>query len=158
MSTDVADKFRGDLLDADGHVYMEPDALAEFAREMGGALAQDFYKRQAESEEFAESRAKNREELWSTKGLSALGAYDAIERKEALDMMGVKAQLAFPNTGSAEMRIDSDAARRACRVYNDFALDWTRDAGKRARAVAQINMTSVEWAIGSLRLDLLGST
>jgi len=137
MVTDLAGKFRGELLDADGHVYMEPGALAEFARELGGALAQDFYKRQVESEEFAASRANNRAELWSTKGLSALGAYDAQERREALDMMGVKAQLAFPNTGSAELRIDSDAARRACRVYNDFAIDWTKNAGRRARAVAR---------------------
>jgi len=150
MVTDLAGKFRGELLDADGHVYMEPGALAEFAQELGGALAQDFYKRQAESEEFAASRANNREELWSTKGLSALGAYDAQERREALDMMGVKAQLAFPNTGSAELRIDSDAARRACRVYNDFAIDWTRNAGRRARAVAQINMSNPEWAVAEL--------
>jgi len=64
MSTDVAEKFRGDLLDADGHVYMEPDALADFASEIGGALAQDFYKRQVESQEFAESRDQNRAQLW----------------------------------------------------------------------------------------------
>jgi len=142
--------FHGELLDADGHVYMEPHALSEFAREMGGALAEDFYKRHVESDEYAESRAKNREQLWGTKGLSALGAYDPAERREALDMMGVKAQLAFPNTGSAEMRIDSDAARRACRFYNDFAVDWTRGAGARARAVAQINMSNVDWAIAEL--------
>jgi len=149
-SAGPADKFHGELLDADGHVYLQPDELVSFAREMGGALAEDFYRRHVQSEEYAENRRFNRERLWSTKGLGALGAYDAQERKEALDLMGVKAQLAFPNTGSAEMRIDSEAARRACQVYNDFAIDWTRTAGNRARAVAQINMANPKWAIAEL--------
>jgi predicted TIM-barrel fold metal-dependent hydrolase len=150
MSTAVAEKFHGELLDADGHVYMEPDDLRDFAREIGGALGQDFYKRQVETPEFADAIATNRSELWSTKGLCALGAYDPADRKEALELMGVKAQLVFPNTGSGELRIDSDAARRACRVYNDFAIDWTRKAGGRARAVAQINMSNADWAIAEL--------
>jgi len=150
MGVDVAEKFHGELLDADGHVYMEPDDLADFAREIGVALGQDFYKRQVETQEFSEAKAKNRDELWSTKGLAALGAYDPADRKEALELMGVKAQLVFPNTGMGELRIDSDAARRACRSYNDFAIGWTRKAGGRARAVAQINMSNVEWAIAEL--------
>jgi len=150
MGAESVEKFYGELLDADGHVYMEPDALRDFAREIGGALGQDFYKRQVETQEFAEATARNRSELWSTKGLCALGAYDPADRKEALERMGVKAQLVFPNTGSGELRIDSDAARRACRVYNDFAIDWTKKAGGRARAVAQINMSDADWAIAEL--------
>src|SRR5205823_4882702 len=89
-------------------------------------------------------------EVWTVKGISALGAYDARERLVALDKMGIHRQLLFPNTTLRELRIDTPAAREACRRYNDYVVDWTRRADDRARAVCQINMCDRQWALDEL--------
>src|SRR5207245_1694495 len=84
-------------------------------------------------------------------GVSALGASEAGSRVRALDKMHIHRQLLFPNTTLRELRIHTGAAQDACRRYNDYVIDWTRQADDRARAVCQINMTDRDWALTELR-------
>ena len=97
--------------------------------------------------EFKERRERNRRELWATKGLGALGAYDPDERVEALDRMGIKAQLMFANNTLYDLRATTQAARDASVRYNDYALDFTRRTKGRCRAVCHINTSDVDFAI-----------
>ncbi|MGE0385249.1 MAG: amidohydrolase family protein [Gammaproteobacteria bacterium] len=151
LTPEVGDlDFAGRILDTDGHLYLKPDALRDLTREMkyGGGFVLKFLDRFFGSEEDRRARAGNRDKVWATKGISALGAYDAAERLEAMDRMGIQAQMIFANTFSSEMRVNSDAARRVCRAYNDYVLDWARGGdADRLRVAAQINMGDIDWAL-----------
>jgi predicted TIM-barrel fold metal-dependent hydrolase len=138
------------LLDCDAHLYMEPEVMEQIVGEVGAGFVMDFLRSFAGSDADRLARASNRSEVWATKGISALGATDAHDRIEAMDRTGVAAQLVFPNTALIELRVDSAAAREACRRYNDFAIAWTKASNGRARAVCQINMGNLDWAIAEL--------
>ena len=140
----------GRLLDCDAHLYMEPEIMAEIVGEVGGGFVLDFLRDYAGSAKDLEARAHNRSDVWGVKGISALGAIDAADRLAAMDMTGIRAQLLFPNTSLLELRGGDQAAREACRRYNDYAIDWTQKTGDRARAVCQINLSDADWAIGEL--------
>src|SRR5206468_1548121 len=92
-----------------------------------------------------------RTDTWSVKGISALGSCDAGDRVAALDTMGIRRQLLFPNTVLRELRVPTSAALEACRRYNDYVIDWTRRAADRARAVCQINMSDHDWSVAELQ-------
>ena len=139
------------LLDCDGHLYMEPDVMAEIVGDAGGGWIVDYLRTYVGTEQDLAARARAQADVWSIKGFSALGSSDACDRVAALDRMGVHRQLLFPNTTLRELRLDSDAARAACRRYNDYVIDWTRRADDRARAVCQLNMHSRDWALKELR-------
>jgi predicted TIM-barrel fold metal-dependent hydrolase len=138
--------FHGQMLDADGHLYLTPEDMLEFTREIGEPPFIDFYSRFYQSDEYRAQRDKRRSHLWEIKGLPALGAYDFAERLEALDAMGIRAQLLFPNSASMELRINSEAARKTCVVYNTRGNEMTRNSKGRIRVAAQINMHDVDWA------------
>jgi predicted TIM-barrel fold metal-dependent hydrolase len=149
-------EFRGKVLDTDSHVYLPPHLIKELiGDEVGMSFAYDFLSRYYGTPEYLEHRAKAREEIWDVKGIAALGAdtetdSDCTERLEMLEKTGVRAQFVFPNTNSVEMRVDSDAARAACRRYNDHLLWWAKPGQGRLRPAMQINMTRVDWAIEEL--------
>ncbi len=95
IETTKVDPFFGQILDADGHTYTHP------SRFDSGQVGQDefmlpFLRKYTASEDFANDRKRNREHVWEIKGIGALGAYDPDERLEALDLMGIRAQLLFP--------------------------------------------------------------
>jgi predicted TIM-barrel fold metal-dependent hydrolase len=127
-------------------MYMDADTLRHVAGGLNGGHMVDFIDSYVKSDAFADARKRNRPELWNIKGIGALGAWGAEERVEALDAMGMRAQLVFYNTGSGELRIDSPEARAACRRYNDYSLEWTRQTNDRARVAMQINMGDRDWA------------
>ena len=150
MSTSGTDPFEGSLLDCDGHLYLEPDLMAEIVGAAGGSWMIDHLRSYVGTEADRSARDRARDEIWSVKGISALGASDARDRVNALDKMGVHRQLLFPNTVLRELRTSGQAALDACRRYNDYVIDWTRRADDRARAVCQINMTQRDWAVAEL--------
>ena len=150
VPTPTRSGLEGRLLDCDAHLYMEPEVMAEIVGDAGGGFVLDFLRGYAGSEQDLEARTRNRDDVWGVKGISALGALDPTERLEAMDMTGIRAQLLFPNTALMELRGESQAARDACRRYNDYAIDWTRRAKGRARVVCQINMSDAGWAITEL--------
>jgi uncharacterized protein len=146
----TAAPFIGQILDGDGHMYMDAQMLREIAGELDGGHMVDFIGQFTKSDAFAVDRERNRRELWNVKGIGALGALYPAERIEALDSMGMRAQLVFYNTGSGELRINSPAARDACRRYNDYSLDWQKQTNGRARVAMEINMGDREWALAEI--------
>jgi len=114
--------FFGEILDADGHTYAQP---AFFQKEKGDSeeVWMAFLRRYTTSDAFRDERARNREQLWHVKGIGALGAYDAAERIEAFNLMGVKAQLLFPSWTS-----------------NDENIEFQRLTNGRGRAAVQVDM------------------
>lgn len=151
QQTSKPDAFFGRRLDCDGHFYPEPALMAEILGDLGSDPILEYLSKYTGSEEDKANRAKNRSELWSVKGISALGASQPEERVEALDAMGMRCQLVYQNTFGKELRVDSDAARAACERYNDYALEWTRRTGGRGRAACLINTTQADWAIGEAK-------
>ena len=117
----------GRLRDCDAHLYMEPEVMADIVSEVGGGFVVDFLRKFTGSPQDVEARSRNRSDVLGVKGISALGSCDPLGRIDAMDSTGVQAQLVFPNTALLELRLSTDAARTACRHYNDYALDWTRD-------------------------------
>ena len=142
--------FDGEMLDCDGHLYMEPDVMQEIVGAVGASWIADYLRTYAGSDADRAARAQARHDVWGVKGFSALGSYDAGDRVAALDEMHIHRQLLFPNTTLRELRIDTPAAHTACRRYNDFVIDWTKRADDRARAVCQINMTDHDKALAEL--------
>jgi hypothetical protein len=140
----------GAILDCDAHLYLEPEVMAEILGPIGGGFVLDFLRQYRGSEDDLSARAKNRADIWGVKGISALGAIEAEERVEALDRTGIRAALLFPNTTAREVREAGPEGMAACRRYNDYAIEWTRRTGNRARAVCQVNMANVGAAIAEL--------
>jgi predicted TIM-barrel fold metal-dependent hydrolase len=147
----AANPFAGETLDSDGHVYIRPELVKEILPELAFGYNFEFLAGYMDHPEYKERRAKNREELWETKGIGALGAYDPDERVQALDMMGIKAQLMFANNGDYDLRGTTAVARNASIRYNDYALDFTNRTKGRCRAVCHINMSDVDFAIREAR-------
>jgi predicted TIM-barrel fold metal-dependent hydrolase len=142
--------YAGRILDCDAHLYLEPADMAELVGDVGAGFVLEFLNKYAGSEQDIKARAQAKSDLWGVKGLSAHGAVDAPGRVEAMDGMGLRAQLLFPNTALRELRLQTAAARAVCRRYNDYVIDWTHQTGDRARAVCQINMSDVAWALEEL--------
>ena len=53
--------FHGQILDSDGHLYLTPDDMLEFTREIGEPPFIDFYQRFYKSSEYQEQRDKRRD-------------------------------------------------------------------------------------------------
>ncbi len=142
----------GKVLDADGHLYVLPEIAKEIIEPLKSPVAMPFYEEQIKTQEYKDTRAKNRtpEGLWEIKGMPALGSYDPAERVEAIQAMGLEAQLLFPNIGAGNIRIDSDIARQVCSRYNDYAIEVTTKTRDLARGVCELNMTQPEWSIKEL--------
>jgi len=67
------------------------------------------------------------------------GARDLTLRLEDMDRDGVDAELVFPSLGLMLPRItDRDGQREACKVYNDWAWDYTRPVKDRLVPAAMI--------------------
>jgi hypothetical protein len=132
----------GRILDCDAHLYLEPDDMAELVGDVGGGFVLDFLRRYVGSEQDRKARAEAKSDIWGIKGISAHGAIDAPGRVEAMDGMGIRAQLLFPNTALRELRLQTAAARAVCRRYNDYVTDWTHKTGDRARAAGRMRSWS----------------
>lgn len=151
--------FKGEILDCDAHLYLEPATMDDIVAEVGGGFVLDHVRNQYATEQFRRDHEAAKSDVWNIKGLGALGAYDPADRVRAMDAMGVRAQLVFPNTSLKELRVNSDAARASMRRYNDYVIAWTKATGSRARAVCQVNMGEVSSALAELdRVIKAGAT
>ena len=139
------------MLDCDGHLYMEPDVMAEIVGDAGGGWIIEYLREYVGTDADLAAREQAHDDPWKIKGISALGAFAAADRVDALDTMGIHRQLLFPNTTLRELRTHTPAALAACRRYNDYVIDWTQRADDRARAVCQINMTDHDSALAELQ-------
>ena len=151
QATSLVQPFLGKILDGDGHMYMDASTLKEIAGTLDPGHMATFVDAYMAGPDYVTDRARNQSEIWAVKGISAFGAADAHERSRALDLMGMRSQLVFYNTGSGEGRINSAEARAACSRYNDYGLAWQKETGGRARVAMQINMATFEGAMTELK-------
>ena len=121
--------------------------MAGIVGSAGAAWIVDYLRSYVGSAEDQAARQRARTDPWTVKGISALGSTTPDDRLTALDALGVRAQLLFPNTALRELRMDTEDARDACTRYNDYAIDWTARTGGRARAVCQLNMADPAWTM-----------
>jgi len=84
--------FAGDMLDCDGHLYMEPDVMAGIVGDAGGSWIIEHLRGYVGTDADRAARERAWAETWSVKGISALGSYDAADRVAALDKMGIQRQ------------------------------------------------------------------
>ena len=131
--------FPGETLDSDGHVYIHPEVFREIFPELSFGYNFEFLDGYVKHPEFKERRERNREELWETKGLGALGAYDPDERVEALDMMGIKAQLMFANNTLYDLR--ATTRPRATPASATTTTLSTSPDGRRVAAAPSVTST-----------------
>ena len=141
----------GRMLDCDGHLYMEPDVMADIVGPAGSSWIIDYLRNFVGSEQDLEMRARAHDDVWSVKGISAWGSTDVEARLAAMDTMGIARQLVFPNTVLREIRSGSPAALEACRRYNDYVLDVNRRGAGRVRVVCEVNTSDPAWALTELR-------
>jgi len=71
MSAATAAPIEGRMLDCDGHLYMEPDVMAEIVGAAGASWIIDYLRRFVGSEQDQELRARARDDVWGVKGISA---------------------------------------------------------------------------------------
>ena len=74
-SGDAAFPYEGAMLDCDGHLYMEPDVMAEIVGDAGRSWIIDYLSDYVGSEADLAARERARTEPWTVKGYSALGSY-----------------------------------------------------------------------------------
>lgn len=154
--TRTRSKMEGSLLDCDSHLYMAPETMREVLGEVDGDFVLDFLQDFHGSDVDLAARAGNRDDVWGTKGISALGACNPDDRLVAMDATGIEAALLFPNTALRELRMAGKPSIDACRRYNDYALDWTRRTKGRARAICQINLSDPDAALAELQRIIAG--
>jgi predicted TIM-barrel fold metal-dependent hydrolase len=155
MSAPTAD-YTGRLLDCDSHLYQDPELMAELVGDVGAGFVIELLRQWVGTPADLAARQRSVSEIWKVKGISALGSTTTADRLTALDLLGIRAQLLFPNTALRELRVPGDAAQEACRRYNDYALAWSASAQGRARAVCQLNMSSPSWALAEAARVLAG--
>jgi predicted TIM-barrel fold metal-dependent hydrolase len=150
MSASAVGEYAGQLLDCDSHLYQDPDLMAEIVGDVGAGFVIELLRQWVGTPADLAARERSPQEIWKVKGISALGSTDTADRLTALDLLGIRAQLLFPNTALRELRVPGDAAQEACRRYNDYALQWSAGARGRARAVCQLNLSDPAWALAEL--------
>lgn len=151
MATAVPERLAGRMLDADAHLYMEPEVMADILRPLGRDWVVDMLERYKASADYAADKVRAGDDPWGVKGLAALGACEPEARVATMDLMGLDRQLAFPNTLGREVRTDTPAAWEVTRAYNDHCLDWTRRSGGRSVGVCEVNLMSRPRALAEAR-------
>jgi predicted TIM-barrel fold metal-dependent hydrolase len=151
MATAAPDNVTGRVLDADSHLYMEPEVMADILEPIGRDWVIDMIEAFKHVDTFQADRLRAHDDPWVVKGLAALGSADAPGRVAAMDQMGISRALAFPNTLGRESWMTSDAAWSVVRRYNDYSLQWTRDTGQRSIGVCQLNLTDRDKALAEAR-------
>lgn len=151
MATAAPVRQAGRLLDADSHLYMEAEVMAQVLEPIGSDWVVEMLADFRKAESFEADKLRARQDLWSVKGLAALGATEAAGRIEVMDRMGVARQLAFPNTLGREARMDTPEAWAVVRNYNDYCLQWTKDSLGRSVGVCQVNLSDPAKALAEAR-------
>jgi predicted TIM-barrel fold metal-dependent hydrolase len=147
MATDAPAAVTGRIIDADSHLYMEPEVMAGILEPIGRDWVVDMIESFKNRDGFEADRERAKDDPWAVKGLAAWGSADALGRVAVMDRMGISRALAFPNTLGRETWLTSDAAWSVVRSYNDYSLQWTRDTGGRSIGVCQLNLTDIDRAL-----------
>lgn len=145
------DPYFGKFYDLDGHYYFPLEVFDELDRIMkSDNSVSSFIRRYIASDEYREEVKRNKQDLFGVKGVAAYGAVDPVERIDAMNLSGIKAQLTFGSSTGQESRLNIEEARQANVVVNDYALNWGSQTEGRNWPVLKINMTNPEWAMTEL--------
>jgi predicted TIM-barrel fold metal-dependent hydrolase len=155
LSGTVLESLRGELLDLDSHLMVPmdrfPKAFGTFGKVVGPvatSLIKRFSKDAAKWEADQHEVPFDDDAVWNVKGASAPGGADAETRVRALDVMGVRRQLVFPDVLSAFITWGKEPwAPGAMRAHNDYALEWAADSGGRLVPAAVLNTRKLEVAV-----------
>jgi predicted TIM-barrel fold metal-dependent hydrolase len=151
MATAAPANVAGRLLDADSHLYMEPEVMAQILEPIGRDWVIDMLAGFRRAGTFEADKLRAHSDPWVVKGLAALGSADGATRVQAMDRMGIARQFAFPNTLGREARMSTPEAWAVVRNYNDYCMQWTRDSGGRSIGVCQINLSDPAKAVAEAR-------
>jgi len=149
----AAAPMRGRIIDADAHVMPVVATLADLFPE-GSAWLEAHAERsigELGHDDLRTLRAEAGHGVWRDKSWLALGAFDASERLDALDQMGIAHQLVFPPLTLPAQHRDGPEASAALRRYTDFATEWAGDGSGRIHVSAPIPMYDVADSVEATR-------
>ncbi len=167
-SEQVRSRLDHPVIDADGHIVEMTPVLVDYVRQVGGSAMADRYGRpQSAGEGDAGSyRAagilggmQERRDNWVPMGgwgtpKSTLDRATAAAPRllaQRLDELGTDFAVLYPSQGLAAAAIDDAELRRvACRAYNTFAMDITKEFADRMTPVATIPMHTPAEAVDEL--------
>ena len=150
MSSTPLQAYEGRINDLDSHLMVPVDRYPEILGSPGDKLFEmlgniDFFRAEGGEAEMT------RENVWNVKGTTAPGAGTPEGRLEALDLMGVRKQLVFPQVVVCFAAWGKgDEALEAMRNYNDFVMTWTRSGQKRLRPCVLLNTRDLDIAFAEL--------
>ena len=156
--TITLENLHGRLLDCDSHLQLAPH---QFSDAMGVEFAERY--RTLEDKrlgmkriEDAVAQGKDVEldaaSVWRVKGWASPAAFDADKRLAALDLMGIERQVLFPIAYFAAVAVSPlEGASRSAGIYNDYVLDWSKNARGRLRPVAMLPMHDAGGAVEEAR-------
>jgi predicted TIM-barrel fold metal-dependent hydrolase len=140
------DRLHGQILDLDSHLMIPADRFGRAFGKFGavvGPLAKRFLPGASEPEVGLSEDA-----VWNVKGGAAPGGGNAATRVAALDLMGVRRQLVFPDVLSAFVAWGKEPwAAGAMRAHNDYALEWGSASGGRLVPVGVLNTRKLDVAV-----------
>jgi predicted TIM-barrel fold metal-dependent hydrolase len=142
----------GRIVDVDSHLMVPPDILEHILGPLAAADIGLEYTRRL----FAgpvPPPPDSFEAAWRAKGAMATDARPS-ERVRLMDLMGIARQLVVPNTDFRLLFERTPEAHDAVRRYNDHAVAWGRETGRRCVVAGLLNMTDVRRAMGEVERAL----
>ncbi|HZU75086.1 MAG TPA: amidohydrolase family protein [Acidimicrobiales bacterium] len=149
----VAAPYRGRIADLDSHLMVPTrlagQALGTFGKVAGGISSVLFrFNKEAAVAMNPEESPVSADNVWTVKGAAAPGGTHADTRLQALDLMGIRRQLVFPDVMSAFIAWGRQpGAVGAMKAHNDYALDWASDSGGRLVPAAILNVRNLDVAV-----------
>lgn len=116
----------------------------------GGELAEEAVTAAEQRRDHPETASDLESRLMTAKGWSALGAFDAVDRSRALDLLGFSSQIVFPTFAtnqyhSRDLEVLYGGAQALNRGMAEFCDGDTRLIG-----VAHVPLDSPEYAVSTL--------
>jgi predicted TIM-barrel fold metal-dependent hydrolase len=149
------ESLRGRILDLDSHLMIPIDrfgpAFGSFGRVVGPVAKTLIQRFSKDAEKWAAEQHEvpiDDDAVWNVKGTAAPGGANADTRVAALDVMGVRRQLVFPDVLSAFIAWGKEPwAPGAMRAHNNYALEWAAPSGGRLVPAGVLNTRKLDVAV-----------
>jgi uncharacterized protein len=147
------------VLDADSHVMELADFLDEFidpehrhrlrrgAAEVFASVVDDAVARSEARRASPQEAARAEERLFQDKGWHALGAFDAVERRRVLDLLGVDGQLVFATFAASQFTGRDVGLLYAGAAAQNRAMERFCSVDERLLSVALVPLVDPERAL-----------
>ena len=147
MATAAPDRLTGRMLDADAHLYLEPEVMQGLLEPIGRDWVIEMLEDYKRSDHFPADKAKGVDDIWGVKGLAAHGVCEPDVRVATMDRMGLARQLAFPNTLGRESNTPHARGPRRSPLPTTTTASRTKRTARRSTACARstCSRTSTPW-------------